>query len=99
MSPKLQQAVQDNEYFDPKEFPDGRVACLMGLLYTCAIIVLSEKNCEHSYDDRWCYCSPEKAKLALAAWDGMGEPTGWHRHPTTGRRRENGDPTKETINH
>jgi hypothetical protein len=35
------------------------------------------------------------------AWElvgGVGEPQGWHRHPNTGRRREDGDPTKETIN-
>jgi len=27
------------------------------------------------------------AQRALAGWDGTGEPSGWHRHPSSGRRR------------
>lgn len=27
----------------------------------------------------------------------VSEPMGWHRHPPTARRRENGDPAKEEI--
>ena len=99
MTKKMEIAIAANGYTHPKEFPDGRVACLYGLLYTCAIIILIEEHCAFSYKNRWCYCSPEKAEKALLEWDGNGEPTGWHRHPTTGRRREDGDPTKETINH
>src|SRR5688572_7310260 len=51
------------------------------------------------HDDTWVYT----AELAGAAWraaltwDGTGEPDGWYRHPASGRRREGGDPTKETT--
>lgn len=67
---------------------------LMHLLYTTAIVV--GKMGDHtSVYDRWCYHDKEKAKISLDNWDGNGEPDGWHRHPGTGRRRQNG---LETIN-
>jgi len=34
----------------------------------------------------------------MEAWDGEGEPTGWMRHPASGRRRPGGDETKEYVN-
>lgn len=39
--------------------------------------------------DRWCYKTYAAAKAAFDAWDGTGEPLGWHRHPDTGRRYHN----------
>jgi hypothetical protein len=39
-----------------------------------------------SIDDGWCYHNFADAYAALAAWDGEGEPAGWHRHLRTGRR-------------
>lgn len=50
-----------------------------------------------SYFDRYCYETLEKAQHALKTWDGQGDPVGWHRHPSTGRRRPNGDPKLEYI--
>lgn len=79
-------------YLDYKMFESGIDACIMPLLYTHAII--SELNA-FGYGDRWCYKDYQAAKTALDAWDGTGEPDGWHRHPPTGRRRENG---VETVN-
>lgn len=41
------------------------------------------------YQDRWCYHTVPAALAAALAWDGEypdTEPTGWHRHPLTGRR-------------
>lgn len=38
------------------------------------------------YEDCWCYSTLTEAMLALTEWDGRGEPVGWTRHPTTGRR-------------
>jgi hypothetical protein len=49
------------------------------------------------YADRWCYATRELAQKALDEWTGQDEPSGWHRHPATGRRRENGDPAREYI--
>ena len=39
------------------------------------------------------------AQEALAAWDGAPgtEPQGWHRHPTSGRRRTDGKPELEHV--
>lgn len=55
----------------------------------------------NGYDDRHCYWSTAAAMEALDAYpfdipDGY-EPQGWHRHPATGRRREDGDPQQETF--
>ena len=52
------------------------------------------------YDDRWCYRNEALAIAALEEWASrqfLDEPIGWHRHPRSGRRRELGDPQKETI--
>lgn len=54
------------------------------------------------YDTGWCYENQEKAVAAAETydgksgkWNGENEPHGWYRHPESGRRRPNGDPTKE----
>jgi len=48
------------------------------------------------YSNRWCY-EPGRAIAAFNAWNGVGEPEGWHRHPSSGRRRPDGDPEREFI--
>jgi hypothetical protein len=46
----------------------------------------------------FCYADPVRAVVAAVTWDGTGDPIdGWHRNPFTGRRREDGDPAKETV--
>lgn len=72
-----------NGYLDLKETEESGLVAIMPLMFTHAII--SGINA-YGYEDRWCYSSYAKAKSALDAWDGKGEPTGWHRHPGTGRR-------------
>jgi hypothetical protein len=51
------------------------------------------------YWDRWCYADEAGARAALDAFPenpGPGyEPEGWHRHPPSGRRRPDGDPSCE----
>lgn len=53
------------------------------------------------YFDRWCYATEELVREALAAFpltpSADYEPSGWHRHPPSGRRRTNGDPAQEYI--
>ena len=100
MKPEPQQILADSGCLNPVKMPDGRIACVMPLLYTAAIIILQESEAEHFYDDRWCYTSIEAAKQALAVWHqtpGAIEPEGWHRHPLSGRRRKLGDPLLEFI--
>lgn len=71
-------------------------AGLFQFAFTWAIIVgrFDDMSC---YLDRWCYHDFDHAKQSLLAWNGAKEPGGWHRHPVTGRRRENGDASKEYV--
>lgn len=54
----------------------------------------------HAQGHADCYCYDElegaiKALQALKPY--FEEPTGWKRHPATGRRRPHGDPSKEYV--
>ncbi len=71
-------------------------SAIMPLLFTHAII-LGRIGDMNSYMDRWCYHSLDKARKAHNAWNGTGEPEGWHRHPTTGRRREIDEETSRIL--
>lgn len=81
--------IAENGYTDPVKLPDGRWAVTTRLAFTVAILAGIEEN---TYDDRWCYASHEKARQALLDWalnfDTQSEPAGWHRHPASGRRRD-----------
>ncbi len=80
----------------PKLVGDGRVAFLYRMMYTWALVV-GDINAGGAYDDRWCYHDRDVALAALADWDGTGEPDGWHRHPTSGRRRPDGARDAEYV--
>mgnify|MGYP000904736585 FL=1 len=73
-----------------------RYMAVMPLLYTHAII-WGYVSDEQQYEDRWCYHSADAAVVAATVWSGEGEPDGWHRHPFSGRRREDGDPAREYV--
>lgn len=51
------------------------------------------------YADGYCYSSVKGAIEAMNTLDPQleREPEGWMRHPSSGRRREGGDPTKEEV--
>lgn len=88
---------EGNPYTYFTELPDGELACLHRYMYTEAILYgLNETG----YEDRWCY-TPGTAQAALQHWidnyDTLLEPTGWHRNPRTGRRRDKDGNT--TINY
>lgn len=78
---------------------DKRWVGVIPFIYTDAIVwgFIGDTT---GYMDRWCYDSATKAIIHATAWDGASdtEPDGWHRHPRSGRRRENGDPTTEYVN-
>ncbi len=88
-------------YLDGQIIGDQYVA-IMPLLYTSAIIIGRADDYMIGYEDRWCYAkNPEHARQALREWLARGlegEPDGWHRHPDSGRRRPDGDATKEYVN-
>lgn len=80
-----------------RDLHNGRWAAVESLLFTGSLIV-GRLGDMVGIDDRWCYRDVAAAKAALDAWDGNGEPTGWHRNPKTGRRRPDGDELLEYIN-
>lgn len=92
----MQWLKHDCGYRDPRPIGNGRYACIWPLMFTHAIVV-GKIGDQTSADDRWCYHDYPAAFAALEAWDGLGEPAGWHRHPATGRRRHDGDPNLEFI--
>lgn len=51
------------------------------------------------YDDCWCYETIGEAFLAAVAWnpDAELEPSGWVKHPRSGRRRPGGDAAQEYV--
>lgn len=82
-----------------RQLPDGKVVHVVPLLYTAAVLV-SRRRGAKAYQDRWCYSTTDAAFTAAEQWTGDypgTEPTGWHRHPFTGRRRPDGDPAREHI--
>lgn len=85
----FEEFLRQNGYTDTKLIPGDRYAAIFQFMFTHAIIVGCVGDVMR-YDDRWCYGSYDKAKAALDAWDGTPgtEPDGWHRHPATGRRRD-----------
>lgn len=79
-----------------RDLGDGRYAGVSRLMFHWTLKV-GRIGDEDGYDDRWCYQEAWDAIVAMTMWDGTGDPAGWHRHPKTGRRRESGDPAKETV--
>lgn len=49
------------------------------------------------YLDSWYFDDLDVGWRALWTWDGQGEPEGWVRHPSSGRRRPGGDPAAEVV--
>mgnify|MGYP001031230436 FL=1 len=88
--------LKSNDYSHVRPIGNGRYAAIAQFMFSTAIVVgrIGNYSC---YEDRWCYKTAEDAIAALEAWDGQGEPQGWVRHPTTGRRRPNGDAEAEYI--
>lgn len=82
-----------------RELENGMVVHVAPLMFTAAIYV-SPRRGAFSYDDRWCYDSTDAALAAAERWVGDypgSEPFGWHRHPSTGRRRPMGNPDGEYV--
>lgn len=81
-----------------RRLDDKRYLAVIRLMYTHRLVVGDIASPE-GYTDGWCYHDQLPAVIAGTMWDGKeGEPTGWHRHPTSGRRRPDGDPAREHVN-
>lgn len=68
---------------------DGTYAAVHPLLFHWTLIYGAVGD-NIGFDDRWCYPTRAAAEHALAHWNypAENEPTGWHRNPRTGRRRD-----------
>lgn len=67
--------------------PTGLGLWIEPMIFTHRIVVGSIGS--SFVDDAWCYHTREAAEQAADAWDPAKEPepSGWHRHPMSGRRR------------
>lgn len=84
-----------------KALHGGRIAYVIPLVLGQAYITAAtaESDALGIYDECWTYASVPLAEAALDEWAGEPdtEPTGWHRHQPSNRRRENADPARETV--
>ena len=76
--------VMAAEYVKNKSLADGRIIGLKRLLFHWTIHVDIH---EWGYEERYCFATFELADEAFEKWIDQEEPTNWHRHPTTARRR------------
>ncbi len=81
-----------------RELPDGRIVWIHRMLYTSALLI-GPDTCG-GYEDRWCYPTLAEAEAVLHSWNPEieSEPSGWVRHPASGRRRPEGDASRQYIN-
>lgn len=77
--------VQRCGYTHPRTIGGGRWAAIQRLAFTHRLAV-GRIGDYTGIEDGWCYRTHDEARAALDAWDGQGEPAGWHRHPYSGRR-------------
>lgn len=80
-----------------RELADGRVLYLRPMLHGNLQLGVSPHGRAQWFDNLWCYHDVDAAWRAAFGWDGSGEPSGWYRHPQTGRRRPDGDPAREYV--
>lgn len=79
-----------------KDLGNGVYAGVKPLLFHWTLLTGIIGNTS-SYEDRYCYQTLVGAIDAMVAWNGNGDPVGWHRHPRSGRRRPDGDPAREYV--
>lgn len=72
-------------YLAFRQLPDGRWLGVLRLLFHWTLHVDIDP---WGYRDRYCYRHVYDALRAMREWDGTGDPEGWHRHPKSGRRRD-----------
>lgn len=81
-----------------RELDDGQVLAVYPMIFTTRLCIGTIDTWAFGYQDAWCYPSPVSALLAMATWDGEGDPPdGWTRHIGSGRRRPDGDPKQEYV--
>jgi hypothetical protein len=79
--------------------PSGRVMAVVPRAGGDASIILCELEIERGWEQEWQYRSSGQAHWYFLDWDPQAhpEPEGWLRHVPSDRRREGGDPARETV--
>jgi hypothetical protein len=106
----LEQLRAEHSTISVRVLPDGKVLALHKEIFNILISVTNPEDLELGVrSDVWEYTLDDglpplgpapganRALYAFEVWDGNGEPTGWTRHPRTGRRRAFGDPETEIV--
>lgn len=60
-------------------------------------LIVGDGDDDACRSDVWDYETFPQAYAALVKWNGDGEPDGWIRHMPSGRRRPEGDPSREYV--
>lgn len=90
------QSDPDRWWLCRRELGDGRAVWLVPMTFgNLRLAVGPMDSCW--FDDEWCYHDHDAAWRAALEWNGSGEPTGWVRHPSSGRRRPDGDAEREWV--
>lgn len=80
-----------------RDLGDGRSIWLRSMLFNL-LLSIGPTDAQW-FDDSWEYTDPARALVAFLSWDPATqvEPDGWYRHPRTGRRRPDGDASREYV--
>lgn len=80
-----------------KLLEDGRELTLYPMTFGKTRLCIGDAGAP-TLDDFWCY-EGAKGLVGIAEWDGVGvdPPGGWHRHGGSGRRRPDGDASREYV--
>lgn len=65
--------------------PDGRLIGVTPLLFHWTLHIGIDWM---GYAERYCYRDQGLALYDMLTWSGKGDPQHWHKHPTSGRRRD-----------
>lgn len=76
--------------------PDGRLIGVLPLLFGRARLGIGRLD-DDGFDDVWDFPARGRAIVEADTWnpETEPEPSGWDRHPKTGRRRVDGNPARE----
>jgi hypothetical protein len=87
-----------SEYLSVRLLPTGRAVFLRPWSYGGLVLNIGSLGVSW-FDDEWNFQAEQHraAWRAALGWNGEGDPEGWYRHPASGRRRPEGDPTKEFV--
>lgn len=96
---KVEEALSHYPHF---RILDGIWGAVQIMTYGKGRIITGDFNELSGYEHGYCYSTYEQACYFLDRWanaNGAGEPEGWFRCVTDGRRRPNGDPSLEYVQH